>query len=496
CYYGITKIGAIISGINPTYKSLEVLHQCKTIGAKYLVVLDSLYEEMVKPFVDDGRWNFDKIIYTNVADNADGLSSFKKILGKLFGKIPKGKVDHPNAVKWLDCLKAEPNPPKIKINPAEDTATFIMTGGTTGVPKAAILTHENVYSNAKQCEFLLVNQKENPDDPDLGHKTVMMAVLPYFHSFAMTTIMNVSVASGSAIWCYPRPPDTEVILNDISTMAFPDGSEPNGICYCGAEILFKRIADLPQEVLDKYRLKGRIKLCMSGAGALHDYVRIPFEEKTGAALSEGWGLTEASPVLTVNNFFGEREPGYVGVPISGTDVQIFDTVDFSKGPLPMGEVGEMCAAGPQIMKGYYGRETEELKEWDGKTWLLTGDIGVMDKEGRFKIKDRKKQLIKMSGHSVFPTEVEQLMGSHPDIEEVAVAGLPDEKLGEAVKAWVVLKEGASITPDEIIAWSKENMTGWKCPKYVDIIKEVPKNVLGKVLRRTLQEADPLWKPKE
>lgn len=493
CYYGITKIGAIISGINPTYKPLECLHQCKTVEAKYLVVLDSLYGEIVQPFIDDGRWNFDKIIYTNIADNATGLSSFKKILGKLLGKIPKGKVSHPKAVKWLDCLKTEPNPPKVEINPEEDTATFIMTGGTTGVPKAAILTHENVCSNAKQCEFILVNQKENPDDPDLGHKTVMMGVLPFFHSFAMTTVLNVSVASGAAIWLYPRPPDTEEILNDISIMTLPDGSPPNGILYCGAEILFKRIADLPQEVLDNYTIKGRLKLCMSGAGPLHEYVREPFERKTGAAITEGYGLTEATPVLTVNNFFGEREPGYIGVPAPGTDVKIFHAEDFSKGPLPMGEVGEICAYGPQVMKGYFNRETDELKEWDGKTWLLTGDIGAMDKEGRFKILDRKKQLIKMSGHSVFPTEVEELMAQHPDIKEVAVAGLPDEKLGEAVKAWVVLEEGASKTPDEIIAWSKENMTGWKCPKYVEIITEVPKNMIGKVMRRTLQEADPLWK---
>jgi len=497
-YYAATKIGAIISGVNPTYKPLEVLHQIKTVNAKYLIVLDSLYAELVKPFIDDGKWKFDKVIYTNITDDCTGLSPIKKILGKALKKIPSGKVDFPGAAKYLDALKSPANPPKVKINPAEDTATLIMTGGTTGVPKAAVLTHENCVANAKQCEFLLVNQKENPSDPDLGPKTAMMGVLPFFHSFAMTTVMNVSVASGAFIIMFPRPPPTEDLLHVISTIKLPDGSDPNGICYCGAEILFKRIADLPAETLAQYKLKGRLKLCMSGAGALHEYVRKPFVEKTGAGLSEGYGLTESSPVVTVNNFFGDREPGFIGVPVSGTDVMIFDAADFSKGPINvLGEkgTGEICVAGPQVMKGYLGTVEDNIKEWGGKRWLLTGDIGFMDEFGRFAIRDRKKQLIKMSGHSVFPSEVEELLGHHPKVSEVAVAGLPDTKTGEAVKAWVALKPGETATPEEIMAWAKENITDWKVPKYIELIKEVPKNVLGKVQRRVLQESDPLFKKK-
>jgi long-chain acyl-CoA synthetase len=495
-YYAITKIGGIISGINPTYKALEVLHQVKTINAKYLIVLDSLYAEMVKPFLDDGRWKFEKVIYTNIVDNATGLSPIKKMLGKALKKIPTGKVDHPDAVKWLDALKTAPNPPKVTINPAEDTATLIMTGGTTGVPKAAILTHENVYANAKQCEVLLLNQKEKPDEPDLGVKSYLMGVLPLFHSFAMTTVMNLAVAAGSIMILFPRPPPTEEILHAIAFLNLPDGSVPNGVYYCGAEILFKRIADLPPETLVKYPLKGRLKLCMSGAGPLHEYVRAPFEQKTGAILTEGYGLTESSCALTVNNFYGEREPGYIGVPMPGTDVLIFDASDFSKGPIKtIGEegTGEICACGPQIMKGYFNSQEDNLKEWDGHKWLLTGDIGFMDKYGRFAIRDRKKQLIKMSGHSVFPSEVEELLGHHPAVSEVAVAGLPDIKTGEAVKAWIALKSGTSATPDEIMIWAKKNITEWKCPKFIEIIPEIPKNMIGKVMRRVLQENDPLFK---
>ncbi len=495
-YYAVTKIGAIISGVSPVYKANEVLHQCKTVNAKYLIVLDSLYGELVEPFIADGRWNFDLIVYSNVADNATGLSNIKKKLGKILKKIPTGKVNHPKAVAWLDALKTAPNPPTVSINPAEDPATYIMTGGTTGVPKAAILTHENVFANAKQCEALLVNQKEKESDPTLGPLTGMLGVLPFFHSFGMTTIMNVCIASGSWMMLFPRPPAAEELVKEISTIMLPNGQPPNGICYCGAEILFKRLADLPQEVIDKYPVKGRLKLCMSGAGPLHEYVRVPFEKKTGAPLSEGYGLTESSPVITVNNFFGAREPGFIGVPVPGVDVAIFDAGDFSKGPITaLGQegTGEICASGPQIMKGYLGKPTEELQKYDGKIWLLTGDIGFMDKEGRFAIRDRKKQLIKMSGHSVFPAEVEQMMGEHPAVAEAAVAGLPDQKTGEAVKAWVVLKPGATATPQELIDWAKKNYTEWKCPKYVDIIKEIPKNAIGKVQRRALQEVDPLFK---
>jgi long-chain acyl-CoA synthetase len=498
-YYAITKLGAIITGVNPTYKPLEILHQVKLTGAKYIIVLDALYFHFVLPFKD--KWDFDKIIWTNLVDDASGMSPILKILGKLIKKIPKAKVVHPNAVAWKDVMKTAPKKIKVEIIPEKDIATLIMTGGTTGVPKAAVLTHQNCFANAKQCEFLLVNQKENPDDPDLGHKTCMVGVLPLYHSFAMTTVMNVAVASGSWVMLFPKPPETEELLKEIAGLNLPNGEEPNGICYCGAEILFQRIATMDKEILDKYNLKGRLKLCMSGAGPLHEYVRKPFTEKTGAAISEGYGLSESSPVLTVNNFFGKREPGFIGVPVPGTDVKIFDQEDFSKGPIDkLGEegTGEICAAGPQVMKEYWmepERTAETLKQWDGRTWLLTGDIGFMDEHGRFAIRDRKKQLIKMAGHSVFPAEVESLIGSHEMVEECAVAGLPDPKTGEAVKAWVVIKEEfkGKITAEELKAWAEANMTRWKCPKYIDIIDEVPKNVIGKVMRRTLQEADPLWK---
>jgi long-chain acyl-CoA synthetase len=273
----------------------------------------------------------------------------------------------------------------------------------------------------------------------------------------------------------------------------------NGFIYCGAEILFQRIAELPPEVLAKFNLKGRLRLSISSAGPLHDYVRKPYEEKTGAKITEGYGLTEASPMVSCNNFYGERESGYIGVPAPSTDWMIFDGEDFSKGPLPIGpeNIGEICCSGPQVMKAYWKepqQSADHLKQYKGRTWLLTGDLGYMDQYGRITIKDRKKQLIKMAGHSVFPAEVESLMGNHPAVLECAVAGLPDPKLGESVKAWVALRPEfvGKVTPEELLKWSHENITSWKAPKVIEIVNELPKSIVGKILRRVLQEADPVY----
>jgi long-chain acyl-CoA synthetase len=500
-YYAIATLGAIVTGVNPTYKPLEILHQMKVTKAKYIVVLDALYEHYVKKFKDD--WNFEKIIYTNLVDDASEIPEEVVELGIGSGEIPSADVTEPNAVAYKDCIKTEPNVPKIAIDPEKDTAVLMMTGGTTGVPKAAVLTHENVVSNAKQCCDILLNQKEPGDENTVGHRTGMLGVIPLYHSFAMTTVMNCSIAVGGWQLLYAKPPDAEELIQDIEDL--PDTyPEYNGIIYCAAEILFQRITELADEDFKKYDIAGRIKLCISGAGPLHEYVRIPYEAKTGAKITEGYGLSEASPVVSANNFYGEREPGWIGVPAPGTDWDIFPSEDFSQGPVnEIGEekgTGEICVCGPQVMAGYLDnpeRTAATIKEWDGRKWLLTGDIGYMDEHGRIKIRDRKKQLIKMAGHSVFPKEVENLIGTHPKVLEVAVAGLPDAKTGEAVKAWVVLKpeDKGTITAEELRAWSLENITRWKAPKYVELIEEIPKSMVGKAMRRTLQEADPLWKGK-
>ncbi|MFO7796282.1 MAG: AMP-binding protein [Promethearchaeia archaeon] len=492
-FYACAKIGVIATGINPTYKPLEVLHHIELTEAKALILLDALYDELIKPIISKVEMEF--IISTNIADLASGISSALKFIGKLVGKIPKGKVDFKPTYDFMELLNTPAKLPYASFDPTEHTGTYIMTGGTTGVPKATNLTHFNVVSNAIQCVEWLGG--EQPGIADLG-------VLPLFHSFGLTAVMNACIGLGGWMMLFPRPPETEELVKTIEKLP-----APQGVAYVGAEILFKRLAEF--EDLDKYDIMGKIRKCISGAGPLHAPVQESFQKNTGGKIVEGYGLSEASPVVSSGSLFGESPLGNIGMPIPGTDWAIFDSNadDLGDGPIADGlpeskygeeNTGEICVCGPQVMKEYLNRPEETaatLQEWDGRIWLRTGDIGFMRDDGLITIRDRKKQLIKMSGHSVFPKEVEEFLMKNEAVNEAAVAGLPDPegKVGEIIKAWVALEseyEG-KITEQELINWCVKNMTKWKVPTQIEFIPEVPKNVLGKVQRRALQEADPLYK---
>jgi long-chain acyl-CoA synthetase len=490
-YYAATRIGAVATGINPTYQPMEILHQFDITKPKVLVVLDALYEPYIKPII--ARSSVQIVIYTNIADLAHGLG-FKRTLGKLLKKIPKGKVDYPGAHKFMVLLETEPNVPKVTIDVKTHAVTYIMTGGTTGLPKAAVLSHFNAVSNAFQCMYWLGGEQ-----PNIG----VIGVLPLFHSFAHTVVMNSTICLGGWMMLFPKPPDTDDLLAHIAKLPAPEG-----FIYPGAEILFKRLADY-EGIKEKYpEVMGKLKLCVSGAGPLHRPVRDAFVEKTGGRIVEGYGLSEATPVVSAGNLFGESPIGVIGMPFPATEWGIWPAEEFNKGPICLGNpddknfgeehTGELCVHGPQVMLEYLNKpdETEDtIKEYDGKLWLLTGDIGFMNEDGTVELRDRKKQLIKYKGYSVYPKEVEELLMKHPEISEVAVAGIPHEEFGEAVKAWVELKPGSTLTVEMIKQWAEENITHYKRPYYVEIISEVPKNLIGKVQRRMLQEADPMWKAK-
>lgn len=486
CYYACMRIGAIASGVNPTYKPMEVLHQLKTVGTKVLVVLDALYEPTVQPIIEDSP--VETVIATNITDMV-GLSPIKKMLGTLLKKIPTGPVPS-SALKFSDLMKTKIDLPEVELD-ASDTATYIMTGGTTGVPKAAVLSHQNCVSNTLQCKAWLFKIAEGCCD---------IGVLPLFHSFAMTTVMNCSIQVGAWMMLFPRPPETQELIDTINDIAVDDGT-----MYCGAEILFQRLAEHPG--VENSGISKKLTLCVSGAGPLHRPVQEAFEKNTGGRLAEGFGLTEATPVISAHPFWGGRKIGTIGLPFPGTEWKICDIVDFNqeKELCPEGEepdkdrhIGELCVAGPQVMVGYLNQPEETAEtviEKDGKRWLLTGDIGFMDDKGRVYIRDRKKQLIKYKGYSVFPKEIEELVGGNPNVLEVAVAGLPDKKTGERIKAWVVLRDDCKgkITEEELMSWCRENMTHYKVPSFINFIDEIPKTLVGKVMRRTLQENDPIYK---
>ncbi|NOZ84831.1 MAG: long-chain fatty acid--CoA ligase [Deltaproteobacteria bacterium] len=481
-YYACMRIGAIASGVNPTYKPFEILHQLDTVGSKALIVLDALYEKQVAPIIEKHPMDF--VVATNITDLAD-ISGLKKILGKLLGKIPTGPVPD-DALRFLDMLRTPIDLPEVEINPKEDPATYIMTGGTTGVPKAAVLTHFNCVSNTIQSRAWLFKVKPG---------ACAVGVLPLFHSFAMTTVMNLTVNFGGLAMLFPRPPDTKELVDTIVGIGPDDAT-----MYVGAEILFQRMADFldnPQNKQYVDKLAGKLALCVSGAGPLHRPVQEKFERVTGGRLVEGYGLTETTPVVSAGPFWGERKIGTIGLPFPGTEWRIVDKDDYKK-VTPTGESGEIAVAGPQVMKGYLNKPEETAEtvvEMDGKRWCLTGDIGFMDELGRITINDRKKQLIKYKGYSVFPKEVEELVGGHESVSEVAVAGLPDEETGEVIKAWVVLNPEykGKITESELLQWCKDNLTHYKVPRHIEFRDELPKTLVGKVLRRVLQEEDPIWK---
>ena len=477
-YYALARLGAIATGVNPTYKAGEIQHQLRTVGARGLIALDALYESAVEPII--ARTDVRLVVGTNLADLAYGLG-IKRALGKLLGKIPSGKLP-PTAHSFIELMATEPALPEVEIDVHEDPATYIMTGGTTGVPKAAVLTHFNVVSNAIQSRAWLY--KVPPGAMNVG-------ILPLFHSFAMTCVMNLSIYSGLWMMLFPKPPETRDLLDTVMRLG-PD----EGAMYAGAEVLFQRVAEF--EDIGEYDLAGKLTMCVSGAGPLHRPVQEAFERATGARIVEGYGLTEASPVVCAGPFWGNRKIGTIGLPFPGTEWKIMDT---ETGKKAMGtgpdESGEIFVAGPQVMKSYLNQpeETAEtIEERDGKRWLLTGDIGWMDEQGRITINDRKKQLIKYKGYSVFPKEVEELVGGHEGVSEVAVAGLPDPETGEVIKAWVVLRPEAkgSLSEAQLRAWCKENVTHYKVPRHIEFRDDLPKTIVGKVLRRELQEADPLW----
>ena len=479
-YFACAKIGAIVSGINPTYKPGEALHQIKTVGARALIALDALYPQIVQPVEKEAA--FELVITTNIGDF---MPRMKRFLGKLLKKIPTGAVPA-SAHALSTLLRTPPVPPKVDIDPEEDTAVYIMTGGTTGVPKAAVLTHFNCVSNVLQCRAWLY--KVEPG-------AAQVSILPFFHSFGMTAVMNVGLSIGAWLMLFPKPPSMEELSRRVETIGPSEAT-----FFCGAEVLFQKMAEYLEANPGKHKIDDKLTMCVSGAGPLHRHVLEKFERVTNARLGEGYGLTEASPVVSACPFYGNRKTGTTGLPFPGTEWKIMDMETTSR-ELPPGEsnIGEICVAGPQVMKGYLNRDdetAETLKVFpDGKLYLLTGDLGYMDEDGQVVIRDRKKQLIKYKGYSVYPKEIEELVAVNQKVSEAAVHGLPDRETGEVIKAWVVLEPAAkgTITEAELLTWCQDNMTHYKVPRHIEFIDDLPKTAVGKVLRRELAEADPIYK---
>ena len=475
-YYSASRAGAIVTAVSPLYKERELEFQVNDSGAETLIFLDLLYP-VVKNVKDKT-----KLTHLIVASIGEYLPSAKRIIGGLLGRVPSHQVPRDTGICCFKELvdQSPPSPPKVEINPKEDLAALQYTGGTTGVPKGAMLTHFNLVSNAVACAHWL----HGKDTPDKEAEDVFLTVLPLFHIYGMTTAMNAPIYLAGTMVMLPRPEPIE-ILKAIQ--------DQRVTVYCGVPTLYSILINHPD--IRRYNLKS-IKFCISGAAPLPPEVQKTFMELSGGVLVEGYGLTESSPVTHCNPLDPTLKTvkiGSIGIPWPDTNAKIVD-VETGEKELPQGKDGELVMKGPQIMKGYWNLP-EETAAVLRKDWLCTGDIGKMDEDGYFFITDRKKDLIKYKGYSVYPRELEDVLYEHPTVKLCAVIGKPDKTAGEIPKAFIVLKEGATATEEEIKKFVRAKVAPYKALREVEFRTKLPTSAIGKVLRRTLRDEEKEKQPK-
>jgi long-chain acyl-CoA synthetase len=462
-YYAVLKIGAIAVMNNPLYSDRELDHQFNDSGAKLLVTLDLLGNRMIdlRP-----KTHIKQIVITSIGDY---LPFPKNWLFPLVAKKKKLAADVKPADEvygWKSVLADhQPNPPSVTLG-FEDVAMYQYTGGTTGVSKGVMLTHANLSKNVQQCRAWFPTFKEGAE--------VMLGALPFFHVFGLTTAMNFAIYMGWEDILVPKP-QPEQLLEAIGKYK-PTFAPLVPTMYIGI---------LNHAKIDRTPLTS-IKGCFSGSAPLPVEVIRDFEKRTGAVIVEGYGLTETSPVTHINPFAGgKRKAGSIGLPIPDTECRIVD-LNGGRTDLPPGETGELMVRGPQVMPGYWNKPDATAETLvDG--WLHTGDIAQMDAEGYFYIVDRKKDMIISGGYNVYPRDIEEVFFEHPKVQEATAIGIPHPKRGEAVKVFIVLKEGATATQEEMIAFCHEKLAKYKWPTEVEFRTELPKSNVGKVLKKELRQ---------
>jgi long-chain acyl-CoA synthetase len=455
-YYGVLKVGAVLTAISPLHKEREVAYQLNDSEAETIIALDSLY-----PIVEK-VWRKTKLksaVVTSLEDYASKTATSPSRVGQ-----------KPNVHSFQELLKEKgAKPPKVNINPKEDLAALQYTGGTTGTAKGAMLTHLNLVSNAVAFAAWIKGATA---------EETFLTALPLFHIYGMTTSMNVPVSLAAKMVLLPRfepAAALETIQRHRVTV------------FCGVPTMYSVLLANPE--LGKFDLTS-IRVCISGASPLPPQVQKKFMQITGGFLAEGYGLTEASPVThcnPVDKTMRTVRLGSIGLPLPDTDARIVD-VETGEKTLGAGETGELAVKGPQVMQGYWKRPEETALVLRGG-WLLTGDIARMDQDGYFYITDRKKDLIKYKDYSVYPREIEDVIYEHPAVKLCAVVGKPSPTVGEIPKAFIVLKDGARATEAEIIEFVKDKVAPYKAVREVEFRKELPISAAGKVLRRMLQEEE-------
>jgi long-chain acyl-CoA synthetase len=473
-WYACQRLGAIAVGNNPLYTERELLHQVKDSGARVMVVLDQVYQRFGD--IRDAAGVQDVVVtrlnhYMPAPIKWLAPLRFRSDAKKHGTPLPFIPVHH--QVRWWADLMKEASripPPAAIADPSHEVAALIYTGGTTGLSKGAMLTHRNLVANARQAAvwFNVVRQGEDG----------VLASLPFFHSFG-TLAMNFAITKAAKLVLIPRF-DIEMVLKAIA--------KEKPTLFPGVPRMYIALNENPSTA--KYDLRA-LKACVSGAAPLPMAVAQEFERITGGAkVVEGYGLTECSPVTHANPLVGERREGSIGMPLPDTDVRLID-IDDPDRVVPQGERGELCIKGPQVMLGYWNKP-EETALVIRNGWLHTGDIATMDPDGYFRIVDRLKDMVIVSGFNVYPTEIEAVLYQNPKISKCAVVGVPDDTTGERIKVYIVLKEGETATAEEITAWCRDpaqGLTGYRVPRDIEFRDSLPETLIGKVLRRVLQEEE-------
>jgi long-chain acyl-CoA synthetase len=467
CVAGILRAGCAVVNVNPLYTPRELEHQLKDSGAKAIVVVENFAHtlEQVR-----GRTPVEHVVLASMGD----LLGFPKgpIVNMVVRKVKKmvPAFSLPGAVKFNAAIAAGRRMPLRKPDLGPDDVAFLQyTGGTTGVSKGATLTHRNVVANTLQNEAWLQPAFDKGGRPE--HFTIVTA-LPLYHIFALTCCALLGMQVGARCLLIVNPRDIPAVIKDLSKQEFH--------MLPAVNTLYNALLNHPD--FGKINFKG-LRAANGGGMAVQRTVAERFVKLTGCPIIEGYGLSETSPVLTCNPATSTEYNGTIGLPLPSTEISIRDEEGRE---LPLGEPGEICARGPQVMAGYWQRPDETAKVMTPDGFFRTGDIGVMDAEGRIKIVDRKKDMVLVSGFNVYPNEVEDVVASHPGVLECAVVGVPDAQSGEAVVLFVARKDPA-LTAQALKDYCAEQLTAYKRPKYIIFQQELPKTNVGKVLRRALRD---------
>ncbi len=469
-HFGILRAGGVNAAISPLLVEREIEQLVQDAGAKIIVVLDSFYSKVADLLT---RKVVERII---VAAPDEYLPLYQRLFYPLKADLKPPRIND-NPRKGLYRFRrllsgATTTLPPITISP-DDVATFQYTGGTTGLPKAAMLTHRNLLANAVQIKGWVPQLEPG--------KEVLLSIMPFFHAYGTTLCLHLAILMGAKQVILPR-------FNVPEVLATIEKHQPT--VFPGVPMMYVAICSAVREDPKKAASLSSIRYCVSGAASLPVEVREEFERLTGAHLAEGYGLSEAAPVTHVNPLDGRSRSGKIGLPVADVEICLIDplTGEPQPGGGTVGVPGELLIRGPQVMKGYWQRaeETAEVLQ-DG--WLHTGDIATMDEDGYFAIVDRKKDVIITGGENIYPREIEEVLYSHPQIEEAIVLGVPHEVAGQVVKAYIVPRDGAILSRREILIFCNERLAKYKVPRQIEFRESLPKTITGKILRRVLLDEE-------